>query len=214
MHAPWGIKRAVLAASLLLLPLGTSAAEGDEDEGPGMEFPYRYAAHFVCGKPEKGSGGQLVFGKYATQINMENWHGMGVKLRKKVALSYPPRMEKQGKASEWIGPEKIKPNHALSVDCEEIMGSGKFDSEFFDMLPTLGNGEDPTFLTGYLVIQSNRSLNVTTIHTAGPRPNKEGEEGGDDKAGKSRQPQVHSIAVTNVPERIRAEFQQHDDSEQ
>ena len=209
----WGIKGvAVLAASLILLPLGASAAEGDEDEGAGMEFPYRYAAHFICGKAEKGSGGQLVFGKYATQINMENWHGMGVKLRKKVALTYPPRMEEQGKASEWIGPEKIKPSHAMSVDCEEIMGSGKFESEFFDEIPTLGNGEEAGFISGYLVIQSNRSLNVTTVHTAGPRPNKEGEEDGGDKETKDKQPQVHSIAVTNVPEHIRAEFQQHEEA--
>ncbi|MGD8587964.1 MAG: hypothetical protein PVG22_03940 [Chromatiales bacterium] len=215
--ASWGLKRtAVLAVSLLLLPLGASAAEGDETDvdegGPGMEFPYRYAAQFVCGKAEKGSGGQLVFGKYATQINMENWHGKGVKLRKKVALTYPPRMEQQGKASEWIGPEKIKPSHALSVDCEEIIGSGKFDSEFFDELPLLGNGEEPGFYTGYLVIQSNRSLNVTTVHTAGPRPNKEGDEDDDDKEGKSKQPQVHSIAVTNVPEHIRGQFQQNEEA--
>jgi hypothetical protein len=203
-RALWGAKgAAVLAASLLLLPAGVSAAEGDEDEGAGKEFPYRYAAQFTCGKAEKGSGGQLVFGKYATQINMENWHGKKIKLRKKVALTYPPRMEEQGMASEWIGPEMIKPNHAMSVDCEEIMGSGKFDSEFFDEIPTLGNGDEAGFITGYLVIQSNRSLNVTTVHTAGPKPEKEG-----------KQPQVHSIAVTNVPEHIRAEFQQHEEPAQ
>ena len=121
------------------------------------------------------------------------------------------RMEEQGKASEWIGPEMTKPNHGLSVDCEEIMGSGKFDSEFFAEIPTLGNGEEPTFLTGYLVIQSNRSLNVTTVHTAGPRPEKEGKEDVDSKESKDKQPQVHSIAVTNVPEHIRAEFQQHEE---
>ena len=208
----WGTKgAALLAASLLLLPLGASAAEEEDEDmgGPGMEFPYRYAAQFTCGKAEKGSGGQLVFGKYATQINMENWHGKKVKLRKKVALTYPPRMEEQGKASEWIGPEMIKPSHAMSVDCEEIMGSGKFDSEFFDEIPTLGNGEEPGFITGYLVIQSNRSLNVTTVHTAGPRPSKkDGDDDDEGKKSKGKQPQVHSIAVTNVPEHVRAEFQQ------
>ncbi|MEN8168485.1 MAG: hypothetical protein ABFR65_13545, partial [Pseudomonadota bacterium] len=172
---PWkrsalrGVKgAAVLAASLLLLPAVSSAAE--EEEGPGKEFPFRYGAQFTCGMVKQHAGGQLTQGKYATQINMQNWHGTGVKLRKKVALTYPPRMEKQGKASEWIGPEKIKPNHAMSVDCEEIMGSGKFDSEFFDEIPTLGNGDEPSFITGYLIIQSNRSLNVTTVHTAGPKP--------------------------------------------
>jgi hypothetical protein len=53
----------------------------------GKESPYRYGAHFVCGEPEKGSGGQYTFGKYATQVNMKNWHGKKVKLRKKVALT-------------------------------------------------------------------------------------------------------------------------------
>jgi hypothetical protein len=190
------VKGAIVLAACMLLP-AVGVAAGDEDEGAGKEFPYRYGAQFTCGMAKQHSGGQLTFGKYATQINMQNWHGKGVKLRKKVALTYPPRMENQGKASEWIGPEKIKPNHAMSVDCEEIVGSGKFDSEFFDELPILGNGDEPTFYTGYLIIQSNRSLNVTTVHTAGPKPEKEG-----------KKPQVHSIAVTNVPEHIRAQFQQ------
>jgi len=194
-----GIRGGALMAACMLIPAMGFAAEGDEGE-PGKEFPYRYGAQFTCGMVKQHSGGQLTFGKYATQINMQNWHGKGVKLRKKVALTYPPRMENQGKASEWIGPEKIKPNHAMSVDCEEIVGSGKFDSEFFDELPTLGNGEEPTFYTGYLIIQSNRSLNVTTVHTAGPKPEKEG-----------KKPQVHSIAVTNVPEHVRAEFQEHEE---
>jgi hypothetical protein len=83
----------------------------------------------------------------------------------------------------------------MSVDCEEIMGSGKFDSEFFeDGIPTLGNGNAPTFITGYLIIQSSDSINVTTVHTAGPKPEKEG-----------KRPQVHSIAVTNVPEHLGAQ---------
>lgn len=189
-----GVKGAVvLAASMLLQPAVVSAEGGDGDQS-GREFPFRYGAQFTCGTPEKNAGGQLVQGKYATQINLQNYHGKKKKLRKKVALTYPPRMEKNGKTSDWIY-EKLKPNHAMSVDCEEIMGSGKFDSEFFeDGLPTLGNGNAPTFITGYLIIQSSDSINVTTVHTAGPKPEKEG-----------KRPQVHSIAVTNVPEHLGAQ---------
>jgi hypothetical protein len=212
------VATACLATSLLFSAQAFSQEGG---EGEGKEFPFRYAAHFVCGTPEKGSGGQLTFGKYATQINMQNWHGKRVKLRKKVALTYPPRAEQQGMASPWIGPEKIKPNHALSVDCEEIVGSGRLSSEFFVALPTLEDGTEATFYTGYVIIQSNRSLNVTTVHTAGPRPGKGGEgdevsasdghDGGED--GKDKQPQVHTISVTNVPEHVRAEFRQHDEED-
>lgn len=199
----------------LALPMMVSAQESDEDEGEGKEFPYRYGAHFVCGEPEKGSGGQYTFGKYATQVNMQDWHGKKVKLRKKVALTYPPRAEEQGMASEWIGPEELKPNHAMSVDCEEIVGSGKLGSEFFGTMPTLENGDEPTFYSGYVIIQSNRSLNVTSVHTAGPKPGKgEGEDkatskddGGSDAEGEGKQPQVHSISVMTVPEHIRAEAQ-------
>ena len=212
----WRIQAAAVLAACVLLPATGLAADQGGQEGEGKEFPFRYAAHFICGKVERESGGQYVFGKYATQINMEDWHGKGVKLRKKVALSYPPRREEQGQASEWIGPETLKPNHAMSVDCEEIIGSGKFASEFFDSLPTLGNGEEPEFFTGYLIIQSNRSLNVTTVHTAGHRPSNggdgsNGEEGdgtGEEGTQDGARPRVQSIAVTNVPEHIRAEFQQ------
>lgn len=77
---------------------------------------------------------------------------------------------------------------------------------------------EPTFYTGYLIIQSDRSLNVTTVQTAGPRPDQgegKGKDDGDDHKAKKKDdkkhPQVHTISVTNVPERIRAESQQHGD---
>ena len=210
---------AACLAGTLLLPLLSVAQESDEDEGDGKAYPYRYGAHFVCGEPEKGSGGQFTFGKYAAQVNMQNWHGKKVKLRKKVALTYPPRAEAQGMASGWLE-EEIKPNHALSVDCEEIVGSGKLGSEFFEELPLLENGKEPTFYSGYVIIQSNRSLNVTSVHTAGPKPGKgEGEEMAsseetDEGEGGGKQPQVHSISVTNVPEHIRASGQQGEGDEE
>jgi hypothetical protein len=108
------------------------------------------------------------------------------------------------------------------VDCEEIVGSGKHSSEFFVALPTLEDGTEPTFYTGYVIIQSNRSLNVTAVHTAGPRPGMGGEEDemtasdeqGGGEEGKDKQPQVHTISVTNVPEHIRGEFSQHEEDEE
>ena len=186
-------------------------------EEPEEKLDYRYTAYFVCGTPEQGSGGQLAFGKYATQINMANWHGKALEMRKKVAFTYPPRMQNYGVHSDWIGPEVIERNHAMSVDCEEIVGTKKYPSEFVysEGLPVLEDGSEPTFYTGYLIIQSSRSLNVTTVQTAGPRP---GEGGSDDDEGDSKEdkkrPQVHSISVTNVPQRIRAESQQHGDEAQ
>lgn len=200
----------VMAASLASSMLIATPLVAEEE--PGQELNFRYTAYFVCGAPEKGSGGQLAPGSYSTQINMANWHGKALELRKKVALTYPPRSQVYGVHSDWVGPEPIERNHALSVDCEEIVGSRKFPSEFVysEGLPELEDGKDPTFYTGYLIIQSSRSLNVTTVQTAGPRPGKNGSDDDDDDD-KKKQPQVHTISVTNVPEHIRAEFQQHGD---
>ena len=187
-----------------------AAAPALAQEEPEEKLDYRYTAYFACGAPEQGSGGQLAFGKYATQINMANWHGKPLEMRKKVAFTYPPRMQNYGVHSDWIGPEVIERNHAMSVDCEEIVGTKKFPSEFVysEGLPVLEDGSEPTFYTGYLIIQSSRSLNVTTVQTAGPRPGHGGSDDDDSKEDKKR-PQVHSISVTNVPQRIRAESQQH-----
>lgn len=190
------------------------AAPAVAQEEPGHQFEYRYTAYFVCGTPKKSSGGQLVSGRYATQINMANWHGKELELRKKVALTYPPRMQVYGVHSDWVGPETIERNHALSVDCEEIVGTRKFPSEFkySEGEPELEDGKKPTFYTGYLIIQSSRSLNVTTVQTAGPRPGREGSDDDDhEQRGKKGQPQVHTISVTNVPERTRAESRKHDE---
>jgi hypothetical protein len=207
---------AIACAAQSMWLAGAALAQEEPDE----RYDFRYTAYFVCGTPEQGSGGQLAFGKYATQINMANWHGKAVELRKKVAFTYPPRMQAYGVHSDWLGPEIIERNHALSVDCEEIVGTKNHPSEFHysEGLPVLEDGSDPTFYTGYLIVQSNRSLNMTTVQTAGPRPG----EGDSDKRGGKRKgdkedkerPEVHTISVTNVPERLRAESQQHGDEVQ
>jgi hypothetical protein len=214
------MKKLLLSAAIsaCIVPVLFSTTSALAQDEPEEKYDYRYTAYFVCGAPEQGSGGQLVFGKYATQINMANWHGKGLELRKKVAFTYPPRMQTYGVHSDWIGPEFIERNHAMSVDCEEIVGTKQHPSEFQypeNGPPVLEDGSEPTFYTGYLIIQSKRSLNVTTVQTAGPRPGQgESDEDEDDKKGDKehkKRPQVHTISVTNVPERIRAESQQHGD---
>ena len=186
-------------------------------EEPELDYKFRYSAYFACGSAEKGSGGQLAPGSYNTQVNMMNWHGRALQLRKKVAFTYPPRSQTPGVHSAWIGPETIERVHSMSVDCEEIIGSRKNPSEFdmYEGDPVLEDGSDPTFYTGYLVIQATKSLNVTTVVTAGPKSGNKKSDDDDDKEeredGKKKQSHVKSISVTNVPERIRAESQQHGD---
>lgn len=206
------------AVALVLTQSMWAAAAPALAQEPEEPFDFRYTAYFVCGTPEPGAGGQLALGEYATQINMANWHGTSLEMRKKVAFTYPPRLQTPGVHSDWIGPEVIERNHALSVDCEEIVGSKRHPSEFVysEGSPVLEDGSEPTFYTGYLMIQSRRALNVTTVQTVGPRPGKGGsddDESEDDNKGNKKRSQVHSIAVTNVPERRRAEFQQHGDEE-
>lgn len=205
-----------LAVACMMQPIWAMAPVHAQAE-PEEKYDFRYTAYFVCGEPEHGSGGQLVFGKYATQVNMANWHGKAVELRKKVAYTYPPRSQNYGVHSDWVGPEIIERNHALSVDCEEIVGTKEHPSDFqySEGLPVLEDGSTPTFYTGYLIIQSDRSLNVTTVQTAGPKPENEASDDKHSKKekdkGEKERPQVQTVSVTNVPERTRAESQQHGD---
>ena len=122
---------------------------------PGDDFDpeFMYAAKFVCGfNPE--STERILPGLYATAINIHNPSDGPVMFSKKIALTFPPAAQEPGPVSEAIW-HALGPDQALEVDCGEI------PSEFFPGV------QFPPYVKGFLVVKSDRSLNVTAVYTAG-----------------------------------------------
>ena len=133
---------AVSVACLLLLP---AAATADD------KAKFQYAAKFVCGtNPAKTF--RVVPGTYATAINIHNPNSKRVRFTKKVALTFPPAEQAPGGVSETFE-DTLDPDEALEVDCEEI------PSEFFESVP------GTPYTKGFVIIKSNRSLDVTAVYT-------------------------------------------------
>jgi hypothetical protein len=113
---------------------------------------FSYAAKFLCGAPTAPTTSPpkepiVKRGNYATVINIHNPYATEVLILKKVALAAPERFPN----TLFIAPTKryrdiLRPDHAMSVDCEEIVN-----------LLSL-NGTPPAagtvFLEGFLVIDS------------------------------------------------------------
>jgi hypothetical protein len=109
-----------------------------------------YAAKFVCGLSQAAttappSEPAVKRGNYATVINIHNPWATDVSLMKKVALAAPERFPNTALVPPTKRfPDRLPPDHAMSVDCQEIVN-----------LLTL-NGTPPagTFIEGYVVIDS------------------------------------------------------------
>jgi hypothetical protein len=150
-------------AGLLLMP-GLVWGDDDAAGGGGGKVPhykFQYAAKVVCGcNPGQGPVGPEVFlvlpGQYATTVNIHNPGPRPAHVRKKLALTFPPRDEIPGEVSPFI-PFELRPDQALKVDCEQI------PAEFFPNLPP---GAFP-FVEGFVVIESDVSLDVFLLSTAG-----------------------------------------------
>ena len=112
---------------------------------------FEYAVKIICGKQEKPEGMRLTRGFYATTVNIHN-PGNDVKFTKKLALSYPPGSQKPG-AVTLIAEDELKFEEALETDCMDIK-ERLFPSGF----PT-------PYIDGFVLIQSEESLDVTAVYT-------------------------------------------------
>ncbi len=129
----------VSVACLLLLPATATADD---------EAKFQYAAKFVCGtNPAKTF--RVVPGTYATAINIHNPNSKRVRFTKKVALTFPPAEQAPGGVSETFE-DTLDPDEALEVDCEEI---------------PFGLEPGTPYMKGFVIIKSNRSLDVTAVYT-------------------------------------------------
>jgi len=144
------------------------------EEGKGY---YEYAAKFICGVQHKTTSMRLARGFYATIVNIHNPNADVARLRDKIALAFPPANIGPGQILP-IGEQSLKYDEAMSIDCDYVkrnIFSGQFPGDYID---------------GYLVIQSNKSLDVDAVHTTA---NLNAEGTAEDHS---------SILVTRVPERL------------
>jgi len=138
---------------------------------------YEYAAKFICGIQEKTTSLRLARGLYATTVNIHNPNAGEARLFEKLALAYPPASAKPGRIMP-LGKQRLKYDEAAAIDCDYVkkkVFKGKFPADTIE---------------GYLVIQSDKSLDVDTVHTTATL-NAEGTA--EDHS---------SVLINRIPERI------------
>ena len=114
-----------------------------------------YAVKFVCGTQTTKNVAVVAPGVYFTAINVHNPSKEGVKFKKKVAIALSA--EKGGPISALVD-AGLSSDQAFEIDCPDIL---KIVGP--EILKGLGN---PTFLKGFVVIQSAIELDVVTVYTA------------------------------------------------
>ncbi len=118
---------------------------------------FKYAAKLVCGKQEDIDNTRLVRGFYGTAINIFNPGSETARFTKRLALSYPPEEQMAGKTF-LIAEDRLPPDHALEVDCIDI------EQRLFP------NGLPESYIKGFVVIESDHSLDVTGVYTSRSLP--------------------------------------------
>ena len=113
---------------------------------------FKYAAKIICGTQEDPDNLRLARGLYATAINILNPGGKPAKFTKKLSLTYPPEAQEPG-AVYNISTDKLKPDEALEVDCEDLKRT---------IFP---NGLPARYIKGFVVIKSDVSLDVTAVYS-------------------------------------------------
>ena len=116
------------------------------------EARFEYAAKLVCGVQKDPKDMRLARGFYATTINVHNPAGGRVAFTKKLALTVPPGKQQPGKVLPILK-DKLGPDEALAVDCEDLA------KRYFD-------GQLPApYIEGFVVIRSAESLDVTAVYS-------------------------------------------------
>jgi hypothetical protein len=109
---------------------------------------YQYAAKFVCGK---SSGKVVASGTYFTAVNVHNPGRTATHLAVKTATALPGFQA--GPVSKFQDAQ-LGPDEALEIDCSDISELAESKEEF---------------LKGFVVIESERELDVVAVYTAASR---------------------------------------------
>ena len=110
---------------------------------------YEYAAKYICGRQTDPEDPRLAPGAYRTTVNIHNPNDKDTHFFKKLALTYPPDVQRPGKVVP-IAIDRLAYDEALKVDCREAE----------DLYGDAG------YVEGYLVVQSPFSLDVDAVYTA------------------------------------------------
>ncbi len=119
---------------------------------PPTRHAFEYAVKIICGLQKDPDDARLMLGRYGTEINIHNPGNREVKFFKKLALTFPPGGQRPGTVLP-IGTDVLGPDQALAVDCAHI------ERKLFP------NGLPTPYITGFIVIQSPESLDVTAVYT-------------------------------------------------
>lgn len=113
---------------------------------------YSYAAKLVCGVQEDPEDFRLTQGRYATTINIRNPGPEVTRFTKTLALTFPPKEQEPGDVKEFAM-HSLRPNLALASDCDDVR-----EKVFGGSWPT-------PFIEGFLVIKSDKPLDVVGVYT-------------------------------------------------
>ena len=114
---------------------------------------FEYAAKLICGFQEDQEDMRIAPGFYATTINIHNPRERRVVFFKKLALTFPPEEQSPGEVMPIREEDVLEPDQALAVDCVDIRRH---------LFP---NGFPTPYIEGFVVIQSQASLDVTAVYT-------------------------------------------------
>ncbi len=119
-----------------------------------------YSAKFLCGTitgarafPDPANKYLLVPGVYLTAVNIHNPNAFRVDFTKQAVIVNPQRLEERGKIGAPVR-ESLEANAGVEVDCEDI-------NTLLGVSTLLLND----FHTGFVVINSPRTLIVTVVYT-------------------------------------------------
>lgn len=115
---------------------------------------FEYAAKFICGVQKDREDLRLTPGVYGTEINVHNPNDHTVCIHKKLALTFPPGEQHPGRILHFPKEDYLRPDQALAVDCNHVR------AELFG-----GGFPAPGYVTGFIVIESDASLDVTAVYT-------------------------------------------------
>ena len=114
------------------------------------KLPYEYAAKVVCGVQKSKNNPGVTTGIYATTINVRNPGGEQSMIIKYFVPTLPPGKQRPSHPIQ-MSQESVPPNSAFATDCHDIGERAKI---------TL------TFWEGFLVIESQSSLDVVGVYTS------------------------------------------------
>jgi hypothetical protein len=77
-----------------------------------------------------------------------------VRFRKKLALTFPPGEQQPSEILRFPEEDYLRPDQALAVDCNHVR------AKLFG-----GGFPAPGYITGFIVIESTASLDVTAVYT-------------------------------------------------